>query len=134
MRKCFLTFLMFLMVAPGLACGPFMGAHKAEAAPPQATGCHEMAGQSAKPSHDNISGPTFFKDCQHVDLQSADFHADLKKTDDAGKTFIVSWAAILPPAANMPVTGAAIRGPPPDQTAFFPIRSDILLTTQRFRE
>ena len=99
-----------------------------------ATGNRLPRDGGAKRSHDNISGPTFFKDCQHVDLQSVDFHADLKKTDDAGKTFIVSWAAILPPAANMPVTGAAIRGPPPDQTAFFPIRSDILLTTQRFRE
>ncbi|MBI2234451.1 MAG: hypothetical protein HYU57_05620 [Micavibrio aeruginosavorus] len=133
MRKCFLTLLMFLMVAPGLACGPFMPAHKAQAAAPT-TGCHEMAEKNVKPLHDNTSGPTFFKDCQHVDLQNADFHADLKKPDDAGKTFTVSWAAILPPAANMPVTGDAIRGPPPDRIAFSLTRPDILLTTQRFRE
>lgn len=133
MRKCFLTFLMFLMVAPGLACGPFMAAHKAEAAQPAASmaDCHDMDMTSYQQDSDKVM---FFKDCLNVDLQSAGFHADVTGPDTFGKVFFVSWADTVPAAEILPGSADAIRGPPPDWPAFSLTRPATLLTTQRFRE
>ncbi len=136
MRKYLLGFLMLLMLTPGLACGPFMGMSKAQAAQPMqgmedCPGMDKMGGTQNIPSDDN---PIFFKDCLHIDLQNADHHADLKNPDNGGKTFIIAWIDTAPVVTFDPAGYHAIRGPPPDWPDLSQTQPSILLTTQRFRE
>ncbi len=135
MRKFLTHLLILIMLAPGLACGPFMGMNKAQAA-------QTMQGMEDCPGMDNMGGaqkapkdnnPTFFKDCLHVDLQTADHHADLK-TPNNGKVFFMAWADIVPTYVYTPADFHAIRAPPPDWPNLSEIQPSILLTTQRFRE
>ena len=134
MRKLLLGFLMLMMLTPGLACGPFMNAGKAQAAAvsmPDMPDCKGMGMDSQKKSAD--SDPVFFKDCTKTDLYSAD-HASLQKSDVVEKVFFMAWAAVTPDYSFSPTGSHAIRGPPPDWPDISQTQSSILLTTQRFRE
>ncbi len=133
-RKYLLSFLMFVMLAPGLACGPFMSVSKAQAAPPMqgmedCPGMDKMGGEQKAPEDHSLM---FFKDCLHVDLQTADHHTDLKNPD-TGKAFFMAWADIVPAYIYAPADFHVIRGPPPDWPDVSQTRPSILLTTQRLR-
>jgi hypothetical protein len=135
MRKYLLGFLMLVMLTPGLACGPFMGMDKAQAAQPMQgmEDCPGMGNMDGAQKTSKDESPMFFKDCLHVDLQSADHHADLKKPD-TGKTFFIAWVDIVSSYVFTPSDFHAIRGPPPDWPDLSETQPSILLTTQRFRE
>lgn len=134
MKKLFFAFLMLLMVTPGLACGPFLGIGKAQAAQvsmPDMPDCKGMGMEGSKKTPD--SEHVFFKDCSKVDLFGAD-HASLEKPDLGGKVFFIAWAATTPEYNFTPAAANAIRGPPPDWPDVSQTQPSILLTTQRFRE
>ena len=136
MKKFLLGFLMLMMLTPGLACGPFMGASKAHAAQPAMEGmadCPGMGMDDSKKSQE-MDDPTFFKDCLHIDLQNVDHHVDLKKPDISSKSFFIVSAFIVPDAVSFPIASNIIRGPPPDWPDLTQTQPSILLTTQRFRE
>jgi hypothetical protein len=135
MRKILITFLMLLMVTPGLACGPFLGAAKAQAAQVSMPGmpdCKGMGMDSQKKAR-NGGDHVFFKDCAKVDLSGVD-HANLKAPDLSGKVFFVALLATTPDYSVPPPAANAIRGPPPDWPGLSETQPSILLTTQRFRE
>ena len=137
MRRLLVHLLMFVMLTPGLVCGPFMGTGKAHAATGQMKsmpGCHGMAmnddtGGKSLSGHD---GTMLFKDCAKIDLYGAD-HAVLKKPD-TGKVLFVSLAGVAPVYVFTPADFHAQRGPPPDWHDLSQTRPSILLITQRFRE
>lgn len=136
MKKLLLGFLMLMMLTPGLACGPIMGAGKAHAAQPameEMADCPGMGMNNNKKSQGK-DDPTFFKDCLHIDLQGADYHADLKKPDISGKSFFIASAFIVPDTVSFSIVANIIRGPPPDWPDISQTQPSILLTTQRFRE
>jgi hypothetical protein len=131
MRKFLLGFLMFVMLTPGLACGPFMGMGKAQAFPMMdMPDCKGMGMDGSKEKSDDH---VFFKDCSKTDLSGAG-HASLKAPDLDGKIFLIGWAATTPEYSFTPSAGNAIRGPPPDWPEVSQTQPSILLTTQRFRE
>lgn len=127
--------LMLLMVMPGLACGPFMGLAKAQAAQmssmPGMEDCEDMGveGQNKAPNGSHI----FFKDCAKTDLHGTS-HTSLEKPDLGGKVFFAAWAAATPDHSFAPAGFHAIRGPPPDWPDLSKTHPAILLTTQRIRE
>lgn len=138
LMKRFLThFLMFIMLMPGLACGPFMTAAKAHAATVQMKGMENCPGMGNMEKTDQKTsskyGPTFFKDCAHVDLQNADNHASLKNPDLSGSMFVLVFADTVQPERLSPKSVNAIRGPPPDRPALSETQPSVLLTTQRLR-
>jgi hypothetical protein len=136
MRKFLLAFLMLLMVTPGLACGPFLGAAKAQAAQVSMPGmpdCKGMGMDSGQKKAGDSGDHVFFKDCAKVDLSGVD-HASLKAPDLGGKVFFIAWAATTPDDSVPPPQANAIRGPPPDWPGLSETQPSILLTTQRFRE
>jgi len=131
MRKLLIHLLMLLMLTPSLACGPILGAAKAQAAQAAMPDCKGMGMDSQKkvPDGDHV----FFKDCSKTDLFGAD-HANLEKPDLDGKVFFVAWATKTPEYSYTPAGANAIRGPPPDWPGLSQTQPPILLTTQRFRE
>jgi hypothetical protein len=135
MRKIFTAFLILLMVTPGLACGPFLGAAKAQAAQVSMPGmpdCKGMGmGNDQKKAGDG-GDHVFFKDCAKVDLSGVD-HTILKAPDFGGKIFFIASAATTPDYSFTPASDNTIRGPPPDWPGLYETQPSILLTTQRFR-
>ena len=133
MRKFLILLLMLLMLMPGLACGPFMNAGKAQAAQ-QMQGmedCHGV-GVDKSPKTPDHEGKVFFKDCMKNDLSGVD-HTVLKTPDLGGKALFTAWVAITPEFGFTPPNAQAIRGPPPDWPVFSQTQPSILLTTQRLR-
>jgi hypothetical protein len=132
MKRFFLSFLMFVMLMPGMACGPFI-AGKAQASmsqtPMHMKGCPGIGMGATGKKALNGDGPTFFKDCAHADLQKVDGHASLKKP-----VFPLGWVGTIQHDDFRPRNLNAIRGPPPDWAAFSQTQPSVLLTTQRFRE
>jgi hypothetical protein len=135
MKKFLISFLMLVMLTPGLACGPFMIMAKAQAAQ-VAQGMEDCHGMSASDSSQETSNNdhVFFKDCSKIDLQSADNAADLKAPEVSGKTFSMTWEAIAPADDVTLLAENIIRGPPPDWPDLSGTQPPILLTTHRFRE
>lgn len=134
MRRFLLSFLMLVMLTPGLACGPILGADKAQAAQPSMPGmsdCKGMGIDSQKKASDN-GDHIFFKDCAKVDLSGVD-HASLKAPDLGGKVFFIAWTAPIPDYSFKPGAYHAIRGPPPDWPSISQTQPSILLMAQRFR-
>ena len=66
MKKFLLGFLMFVMLTPGLVCGPFMGMGKAEAAQ-SLQGMENCEGMDSQKKASE-GGHVFFKDCSKTDL------------------------------------------------------------------
>lgn len=134
MRKFLTTLLMLLMLVPGLACGPFMHAGKAQAASPmQGMGnCHGM-GMDASKKAPGYEGRFFFKDCMKADLSGVD-HVDFKAPDLSGKAPFIAWVAVIPDNSFRLAGIQFIRGPPPDWPDHSQTQPSLLLTTQRFRE
>jgi hypothetical protein len=130
MRQILSGVLVFVMLMPGLACGPFMSAKKAHAAAALNPPCHEQMKEKQNPEKETM----LFKDCAKIDLYSSGAHDILKKPDIAAKTFFFTGADILPVAANALSDASSIRGPPPDWPAVSQTKPSILLTTLRFRE
>ena len=127
---------MLLMIMPGLACGPFMGASKAQAAQVVSMqgmpGCEGMGMAGQERASDGSHA--FFKDCAKVDL-SGTGHVLLQAPDEGGKIFFAAWAQIETPDYRFtPADSHAIRGPPPDWPRPSQTQPSLLLTTQRFRE
>jgi hypothetical protein len=137
MKRFLLSFLMFVMLMPGLACAPFL-AGKAQASmsqmPMHMKGCPGMGTGAAGKNALNGDGPTFFKDCAHADLQKVDDHASLKKPVFSSDVFPLAWVDTIQHDGFLPRNLNAIRGPPPDRPAFSQTQRSVLLTTQRFRE
>jgi len=137
MKRFLLSFLMFVMLLPGLACGPFM-ASKAQASmsqmPLNMKDCPGIGTGAAGKKALNGDGPTFFKDCAHADLQKVDGHASLKKPVFSSDVFPLAWVDTIQHDGFLPRNLKAIRGPPPDRPTFFLTQPSVLLTTQRFRE
>lgn len=139
MKKFLLGLLMFVMLTPGLACGPFMASAKAAQATqsmpiadmPDCKGMGMATDSQKKPS--DSGNHVFFKDCSKTDLFSVD-HVDLKKPDLSGKVLFLAWATMPPEYNFKPADDNAIRGPPPDWPNLSETQPSILLTTQRFRE
>lgn len=137
MRKLLIHLLMFAVLMPGLACGPFMSAGKAHAAAVQMEDmpdCHDAGRDNEAGSKKalNSDGLMLFKDCSKADLYSAD-HVSLKKPDTV-KVFFVAWADLVPVPVFIPAGFHDVRGPPPDWPGISQTRPSILLTSQRFRE
>lgn len=132
MQKLFLGFLILVMLTPGLACGPFMGMAKAQAAQPMMDmpDCKGMGMDGPEKSSDER---VFFKDCSKTDLFSAD-QASLQKPDIDGKVFFTILVDAAPVYIFNPADTHSIRGPPPDWPDVSQTQPSILLTTQRFRE
>lgn len=134
MRKLLIHLLMFVMLMPGLACGPFMTSGKAHAAAVQMQGmpdCHDMDKSTSSKKTSDGDNLMLFKDCSKADLYGAG-HVSLKKPDTA-KVFFVAWADIVPDPIFTPADFHDVRGPPPDWPGFSQIQPPILLTAQRFR-
>ena len=134
MRKFLLSFLMLVMLTPGLACGLILGAGKAQAAQPSMPGmsdCKGMGVDSQKKASDN-GEPVFFKDCAKVSLSGVD-HASLKAPDLGSKIFFIAWAATTLDYSFKPAAYHTIRDPPPGWPGLSETQPSILLTTQRFR-
>lgn len=121
------------MLTPGLACGPILGAAKAQAAQPMQDmeDCKGMEMDSPEkiPGGDHV----FFKDCSKVDLFSVD-QASFEKPNLDNKIFFTAWVATTPDYSFTPAVNHTIRGPPPDWPDLSQTQPSILLTTQRFRE
>ena len=137
MNRFLLSFLMFVMLMPGLACGPFM-ASKAQASmsqmPLNMKDCPGIGTEAAGKKPLNGDVPTFFKDCARADLQKVDGHASLKKPVFSSAAFPLAWVDTIQHDGFLPRNLNAIRGPPPDLPAFSQTQPSVLLTTQRFRE
>jgi hypothetical protein len=137
MKKFLLSFLMFVMLMPGLACGPFV-AGKGQASlsqmPMQMKCCPGIGTGAAGKKALNGDGPTFFKDCAHAELQKVDGHASLKKPVFSSDVFPLAWVDAIQHEGFLPRNLNAIRGPPPDWTAFPQTQPSVLLITQRIRE
>ena len=120
---------MLLMLMPGLACGPFMHASTAHAAPLMQgmENCHGMGMDGAAPKS-NIGGRFLFKDCLHVDLHGASC-ASLPAPDLYGKAVFTAWTAMFPERGYLPPAYRAVRGPPDPPGLPRPHIS--ILTTQR---
>lgn len=131
MKKFLLGFLMFMMLTPGLACGPFMGMGRAQAAP--MTDMPDCKGMDMDSSEKSGGDRVFFKDCSKTDLFSADL-ASLQKPDIDGKVFFTVLAEAAPVYIFNPADTRSIRGPPPGWPDVSQTQPSILLTTQRFRE
>lgn len=133
MKKFLIHLLMLIMLTPGLACGPFMGMDKAQAAQPMQSmeDCHgtEMTSQEQSPDGDHM----FFKDCSKTDLFNAS-HIVLEQPNLDSNDFFIAWANIVPAYIFSPANFQAIRGPPPEWPDLSQALPSILLTTQRFRE
>jgi hypothetical protein len=128
MRKILIHLLMFLMLMPGLACGPFMHAGTAHGQTMAMKDCHEMGMEKAQKIPD--SGRLFFKYCMKADLHSA-HHAGVKAPDLDGK-ILFDVPAVTINTSFVPLDAQSIRGPPPDWPVFSQIHPSIL-TTQRLR-
>lgn len=131
MKRFFLTFLMFVMLMPGLACGPFMGAAKAEAAQVM-TGMPDCEDMGSPQKTSNINQHGFFKDCAKVDLYGAD-HSSLQQPDIEGKIVFAAWDDSVSGEIPRPANVRIIRGPP-EWLDSSQTKPPILLTTGRFRE
>ncbi len=133
MKKIFTYFLMFLILMPGVACGPFMNAGKAHAAQPMQgmADCHG-ADKIKLPRTPDDGGHVFFKDCMKNDLSGVD-HTILKAPDISGKTILAMTVPVITAFNCTPASTRTIRGPPPDWPVFSQTQPSLLLTTQRLR-
>jgi hypothetical protein len=128
MRKILIHFLMFVMLVPGLACGPFMGA-KAHAAMGSMPNCHMTMGAAGKISGE---GRFFFKDCLKIDLK-APGHTDAKTPDVKITKVFYDLPVTAVSVQTIFADAQTIRGPPPDWPAFSQTQPSILRTSQRLR-
>ena len=136
MRKFLASFLLFVMVMPGTPCGLFMTAkakaetHSMSASMPD---CPGMGMDKDSGTHKS-DGPTFFKDCLHVDLQTVDNHASLDKPILTSDVFTLAIANTPRLEISSQENSHEIRGPPPDWPDLSQTQPPVLLTTQRIRQ
>lgn len=133
MKEFLVHLLILIMLTPGLACGPFMGKDRAQAAQTMQSmeDCHGIGMASQKQPPD--SGHMFFKDCSKTDLFNAS-HVVLEQPNLDSNDFFIAWTNIVPAYIFSPANFQAIRGPPPEWPDLSQALPSILLTTQRFRE
>jgi hypothetical protein len=128
MKKVLLSFLMLLMLTPGLACAmPSCVHHEEEIQASADKPCHDEAGH-----HDKHHGPITNADCAKTDLQSVGDQV-IKKPELTSQIFI---PAILQGAVPEPIQladNSKIRGPPPEWTRLSHTSPSTLLITQRVR-
>ena len=134
MKRLLIHMLMFMMLMPSLACGPFMSVDKAHATQMKSTmpDCAEMGMEKEKKqtSSDTLM---LFKDCLHVDLQGTDNPVNLKSPSLSDNFPLFVVADVVLPDSFLPINANVIRGPPPDWPDISQTRPSILLTTQRLR-
>jgi hypothetical protein len=127
MKKVLLSFLMILMLTPGLACAMPSCVHHEEVQASSDKPCHDEAEQSEK-----HHGPITNADCAKTDLQNV---ADqvVKKSDLPGTVFIPAVTETAAPQQPQLANNSKIRGPPPDWPGLSETSPPVLLTTQRIR-
>ncbi len=131
MKDFFVSFLVFLLLTPSIACAMPVCLHETEEKGIVATPCseHHEGTQSKK---DNVGGVRFMLDCMGVDLQKADTvsieNANVQ-LDPVHYLFIND--AVL--AQNIYEGRAFIREPPPDGSYHRTPHTSIILSTQRLR-
>ena len=134
MRTFLTTLLLFLMVMPGTPCGLFVASKvKADVNPMLASmpDCPEMGNKDGTYKSD---GPIFFKDCLHIDLQTADNHTSFDQSLLGSDVITLAVADVPRPMIFSQEKSHEIRGPPPDWPDLSQTQPPILLTTQRIRQ
>lgn len=128
MKKVLLSFLMLLMLTPGLACAMPSCVHHEETQASSDKPCHDESGRGEK-----HHGPITNADCAKTDLQNV---ADqvVKKSDLPGQVFIAAIAAGSISKQIRFADNSNIRGPPPDWPDLSETNPSILLTTRRIRQ
>jgi hypothetical protein len=131
MRKFLTSFLMLVMLMPGLACAMPQCMHHLDKA-------HMAAGKPCS-GHENHESKAqnhplmLFKDCAKVDMSAACGDVVIKKQDFAGKIYVPAIHAFSTQVFGL-AERHAIRGPPPDWPDVSQTIPSILLTTLRFRQ
>ena len=93
--------------------------------------CPEMGNKAGTYKND---GPTFFKDCLHIDLQNVDNNVSLDKPILTSDAFTLAIADTSRPLISSQEKSHEIRGPPPDWPSLSQTQPPILLTTRRIRQ
>lgn len=137
MKRLACHLLILLMLVPGLACGQWMCAKKAQAAEPQA---HHAASQempchkaTADAQDDGNANLMFMKDCAKSDLFKSDTQTSVKNPD-IGKTFVFALADAPALRPALVAANYTIRGPPPDWPDVTQTDIPVILKTLRFLE
>lgn len=127
MKKALISFLMLLMLTPGLACAMPSCVHHEETQASSEKPCHDEAEQGEK-----YHGPMTNADCAKTDLQNVADQA-VKKSDLPDQAFIPAIVESAMPQQAQLADNTKIRGPPPDWPGLSETSPPVLLTTQRIR-
>jgi len=129
MKKVFRSFLMIMMLMPGLSVDWVLGAPKARAAltmPDRPCQCQIDRLRAMPRAH-------LFKDYSKAHIYKAVHDCGVQQPDCAGKTIYVEWGSCSRLAPLHCPNQLSIRGPPPDWPELSQLQPSVLLSTLRFR-
>ena len=129
MKKVFRSFLMIIMLMPGLSVDWVLGTSKARAAltmPDRPCACQIDRLRAVPKAH-------LFKDYSKAHIYKSVQDCGVQQPDRTGQTFHGEWGNCSGLAQIWFPNRLSIRGPPPDWPEVSQLQPSVLLTTLRLR-